>query len=156
MPDSRVFSGTGQQYDAENIFWLGKVSDEALAALLRDSLCLCFPSITEGFGLPALEAMAIGCPVISSDRASLPEVCGDAALYACPRDSESWLTQILTLKGKPHLASELSERGRNRARNFSWRSAAEDYLKLMAKLDGFMVEPMEGTVRDMRDHPVQI
>ncbi len=74
----------GARVERPTSSWLGRISDEELAALLQDSLCLAFPSLTEGFGLPALEAMAIGCPVVTSDRASLPEVCAHAALYADP------------------------------------------------------------------------
>ena len=64
---------------ASNLFRLGAVEDDDLAVLLSQALCLAFPSLTEGFGLPLVEAMAWGCPVVSSNRASLPEVCGDAA-----------------------------------------------------------------------------
>ena len=139
MRDARVFANAGQTYEADNIVWLGKIDDNALAALMRDSLCLCFPSFTEGFGLPALEAMAIGCPVIATDRASLPEVCGDAALYASPVEPEAWLHRIVELRNTPGLADSLIERGFHRAQRFSWRSAAAAYLQHMAIADG--VEP---------------
>ena len=70
--------------DGPNIRALGPVTDDDLALLFSRALCLAFPSFTEGFGLPIVEAMALGCPVVSSDRASMPEVCGDAALMASP------------------------------------------------------------------------
>jgi len=89
MSDSRVFKSGPTSAKARNVHWLGRISDGELVALLGDSLCLAFPSLTEGFGLPALEAMAVGCPVVVSDRASLPEVCGNAALFAPPDDPEA-------------------------------------------------------------------
>ncbi|TIP79159.1 MAG: glycosyltransferase family 4 protein, partial [Mesorhizobium sp.] len=81
----RVFGSIGNK-TLTNVMWLGRRSDAELGALLRDSLCLAFPSLVEGFGLPPLEAMTLGCPVVMSDRASLPEIGGDAVLYASPCD----------------------------------------------------------------------
>jgi glycosyltransferase involved in cell wall biosynthesis len=118
------------------VIWLGRVSDKELAALLKDSLCLVFPSYAEGFGLPALEAMALGCPVIASDRASIPEVCGSAALYASPDDDRGWLENIIRLRTDPRLRRELVEKGIARAKIFSWRQSAQLYIRLMAQLDG--------------------
>jgi glycosyltransferase involved in cell wall biosynthesis len=133
--DGRVFrQGTGGL--APNVQALGRLPDEALAALLTGSLCLAFPSLTEGFGLPPLEAMAIGCPVVVSDRGSLPEICGDAALYASPSNPREWLSAFLRLRRDARLRSDLVLRGRERAVHFSWRETAIRYLGLMARLDG--------------------
>jgi glycosyltransferase involved in cell wall biosynthesis len=148
MGDPRVFAKVGKTFEADNIIWLGKIDDNALAALLRDSLCLCFPSLTEGFGLPALEAMAIGCPVIATDRASLPEVCGDAALYASPVEPSTWLQRISELRNTPGLAHRLIDRGHDRAQLFSWRAAAEAYLELMARADCVQSEMTTAAVSD--------
>jgi glycosyltransferase involved in cell wall biosynthesis len=120
--------------DEKGVIWLGRVSNDELAALLKDSLCLAFPSYVEGFGLPALEAMALGCPVVASDRASIPEVCGTAALYAAPDGREAWLAHFLRLRGEAPLRLELAEKGRARAKQFSWRQSAQSYLNLMAHL----------------------
>jgi glycosyltransferase involved in cell wall biosynthesis len=109
--------------------------DEELAALLRDSLCLAFPSLAEGFGIPPLEAMALGCPVVASDRASLPEVCGDAALYASATDPEAWHSSFIRLHCDAKLRADLISRGEARARRFSWRASAELYLQTMMQLD---------------------
>lgn len=76
-----------------NVFCCGRVTDDDLAYLFGHALCLAFPSLTEGFGLPIVEAMALGCPVVSSDRASMPEVCGHAALLASPSAPEHWIRQ---------------------------------------------------------------
>lgn len=144
MGDDRVFAGLPADNTTGDVTWLGRLSDDELAALLTDSLCLAFPSLEEGFGLPPLEAMALGCPVISSDRASLPEVCGDAALFASPVDPAGWLAQIIRLRGDTRLRAALIEKGRARARLFSWRTSAERYLQLMAGVDRF-VAPAPGT-----------
>lgn len=129
--DPAIFRDIGANPDAANIHWLGRVSDEALAALLQDSLCLAFPSLTEGFGLPPLEAMALGCPVVVSDRGSLPEVCGDAALYADPLNPKAWLAHLTGLSESASLQRDLSGKGRLRASQFSWQTAAAIYAGLM-------------------------
>jgi glycosyltransferase involved in cell wall biosynthesis len=139
--DARVFQNGGLGGAGDNVVWLGRLSDEELAALLRDSLCLAFPSLAEGFGIPPLEAMTLGCPVVVSDRASLPEVCGDAALYASPDDPEAWYASLVRLHRDAKLRADLAVRGEARARRFSWRASAELYLQVMAQLDGISLRP---------------
>lgn len=119
-----------QLAQAANLTLLGRVSDDDLAFLLERALCLAFPSWTEGFGLPIIEAMARGCPVVSSDCASMPEVCGEAALLASPADPAAWVEHVRALAESGALRQELSERGRERLPLFSWRSTAEGYLEL--------------------------
>jgi glycosyltransferase involved in cell wall biosynthesis len=116
---------------APNIRQLGRVEDEDLAWLFDRAAFLVFPSWTEGFGLPILEAMARGCPVISSDRASMPEVCRNAALLASPADPAAWVRHAESLTVSPALRADLAGRGRDRAKLFSWRAAAQGYLDLM-------------------------
>jgi glycosyltransferase involved in cell wall biosynthesis len=134
--NARIFNASGISPAADNIIWLGGLSDDELAALLIDSFCLAFPSFTEGFGLPPLEAMTLGCPVIATDRASLPEICGEAALFASPTDPEAWFQQLIRLRDNEHLRSQLVAKGRLRAKRFSWQKSAELYLELMAIADG--------------------
>lgn len=132
--DPRVYASvppTGGGVD-----WLGRISDAEMAALLQDSLCLAFPSLTEGFGMPPLEAMALGCPTIVSDRTSLPEICGSASLYAPADDPDAWFDRIRELRSSPSLREDLAARGRTRAARFRWSDAACAYLDLMAELDG--------------------
>ncbi|WP_181705388.1 glycosyltransferase family 4 protein [Chthonobacter rhizosphaerae] len=129
--DPRVFSAHAGVEDAPNVAWLGRITDGEIAALLKDSLCLAMPSREEGFGLPPLEAMALGCPVVVSDRASLPEVCGGAALYASPDDPEPWLDAFLRLRDSPALRASLVERGRIRAARYRWEACAAQYLRAM-------------------------
>ena len=111
------------------------VDDDDLAFLYRQALCLVFPSRVEGFGLPPLEAMALGCPVISSDAASLPEVCGEAVLYAPPDEAAAWLIAIGRIAAEPILRERLAAVGPKRAESFSWRKSTEKYLELMFALD---------------------
>ena len=116
----------------ENVLFTGRIDDNDLAFLLEQALCLLFPSWTEGFGLPIVEAMARGCPVISSDRASMPEVCGDAALMAAPDDPATWVRHIESLRRSQHLRWELIAAGRQRVNRFSWRTTAQAYADLMS------------------------
>ncbi len=115
---------------AVNVHPLGRVSDDDLAFLYERALCLAFPSRFEGFGLPLLEAMTLGCPVVSSSIPSSREVCGDSALYADPDDREAWLGAIARFAQSAELRSEMSERGSVRARAHSWRQTAQGYLDL--------------------------
>jgi glycosyltransferase involved in cell wall biosynthesis len=123
----------------QNILWLGRLSDDELAASLQRCLCLAFPSVMEGFGLPPLEAMALGCPVVVSTCASLPEVCGDAALYASAAEPDEWMDCFISLRDQPLLRQELISKGKARAARFGWRRSAELYLEALARLDGLDV-----------------
>lgn len=114
-----------------NVYACGRVSDDDLAFLLDHALCLAFPSLTEGFGLPIVEAMARGCPVVSSDCASMPEVCGGAALLASPLDPARWVEHIEMLAMSAELQAELAGRGREQSKAFSWHDSAEGYLDLL-------------------------
>jgi glycosyltransferase involved in cell wall biosynthesis len=138
--DPRVFKGQPCRAEATNIHWLGRISDGELSALLKDSLCLAFPSLTEGFGLPALEAMAIGCPVVVSNRASLPEVCGSAALFAPPDDPDAWFDSFVKLQASQAFRLHMIGKGRARASAYSWSATALRYLNAMAAADGIDTE----------------
>jgi glycosyltransferase involved in cell wall biosynthesis len=146
--DPRVFRGQSR-IEAANIHWLGRVSDGELAALLEDSMCLAFPSLTEGFGLPALEAMVIGCPVVVSDRASLPEICGSAALFAPPDDPDAWFDSFAQLRESQALRLQMIGKGRARASEYSWRATAMRYLEAMAAADRIETEPAVIRMREL-------
>jgi glycosyltransferase involved in cell wall biosynthesis len=143
--DSRVFRRPGHAHSGTNIIWCGRVSDGELMQFYSNCLCLAFPSRAEGFGLPPLEAMALGCPVVASNCASMPEVCGAAALYASPDDPEAWLEAFIRLRRDPGLRQRLIERGRARANAFTWRRSAELYLSLMARVDGIEAKSNSST-----------
>jgi glycosyltransferase involved in cell wall biosynthesis len=133
--DCKVFANLAGETHG-NVMWLGRLSDDELAAALAKCLCLVFPSFVEGFGLPPLEAMARGCPVIASNRASLPEVCGSGVLYASPDQPQEWLQAVLSLRSNPVLRADLIRRGTRQAANYSWFKSAELYLEVMARTDG--------------------
>ena len=117
---------------AGRVEFTGRVDDAALAELYRQAAVMVFPSRYEGFGLPALEAMACGCPVIASDRASLPEVVGDAALRVDPDDVEAMAAALRRVLGDAGLRSELRCRGLARAAGLSWDLTAERTLDVYA------------------------
>ena len=110
---------------------LGWVDDNNLAALYSAATVMVYPSFYEGFGLPVLEAMACGCPVLCSWSSSLPEVGGDAVRYFRPRDSGDLACRLRELVEDSVTLAEMSARGRLRAREFSYRTAAEQMLSLM-------------------------
>lgn len=124
-----------------NVRWLGRVSDDDLAKLFGNAMCFAFPSIIEGFGTPLLEAMVHGCPILSSSSASLPEVAGDAALYASPHDAAAWLASIRQLHLDSELRETLRHRGREQAKKFSWSDSAALYLAEMRALSGLKAKP---------------
>jgi glycosyltransferase involved in cell wall biosynthesis len=113
---------------AGRVTHLGFVPFDDLAALYSAADALVFPSHYEGFGLPVLEAMACGCPVITSNRSSLPEVGGDAAIYCDPNDTGALATAIECVLGDPDRRSRMITAGHDQARRFSWRSCAETTL----------------------------
>jgi glycosyltransferase involved in cell wall biosynthesis len=129
-----IFSAGMQTLKRPNIHYAGYIGDDDLAALYEGALCLVFPSKTEGFGIPPLEAMARGCPVISSNAASLMEVGGNAVAYVDPDDREGWRDAIVGLAGNADLRKSMAEQGRKRSALFSWKRSAQMYLDEMLKL----------------------
>lgn len=110
---------------------LGRVTDAELRALYEAALCLVFPSRYEGFGLPPLEAMVCGCPVLAAPAAAVPEVCGDAALWFDANGVRTLPAVLERLLDEPGLAHAMRRRGLERATRYSWRHAAETLLRLL-------------------------
>lgn len=102
----------------------GPLPDEDLSALYSHAACFVYPSLGEGFGLPALEAMACGAPVVTSNLTSLPEVVGDAGVLVDPRDEEELGEAIRKVLSDRAFAADLSRRGRERATLFTWERCA--------------------------------
>jgi glycosyltransferase involved in cell wall biosynthesis len=119
----------------ENVRLLGRINDDDLAKLFMHALCFLFPSRIEGFGLPVVEAMVHGCPVVASNAPCLPEVCGDAALFVDPEDDQGWVREVRRLKFEADLRTALIAKGRARAGEFTWARIAEQYLSLMHMID---------------------
>jgi glycosyltransferase involved in cell wall biosynthesis len=112
----------------------GFVSDAELSALYRSCALFAYPSLGEGFGLPVLEAMAGGAPVLTSDRSSLPEVGGDAAAYCDPTDTVAIAAALETLLRDPDRRRELSAAGPRRAGEFSWDRTAAVTLDVLERI----------------------
>ncbi len=111
-----------------NVVKPGYVSDNDLVALYNGATVFVYPSLYEGFGLPPLEAMACGAPVIASNVSSIPEVVGDAAILVDPQDVDSLRTRLEELIANPELCAVYRDRGFEQARKFSWKRCAEQTL----------------------------
>ena len=106
----------------------GVLPERLLQASYRDALALAYPSLYEGFGLPLLEAMSVGTPVIAAQVSSLPEVAGDAALLVDPFDVDALAGALEQVAGDEALRADLAARGYRRVRRFSWERAAQETL----------------------------
>src|SRR5205085_4393322 len=115
---------------AQDIILTGYVPEADLPALYTGALCFAYPSYFEGFGLPPLEAMSCGTPVVAGDRTSLPEVVGDAALTADPFDTASLARALARLIDDAALRADLRARGLKRASAFDWRDTARMTLQV--------------------------
>lgn len=110
----------------KRVMFTGYVSDNLLHQYVAHATALVFPSLYEGFGLPAVEAMAVGCPVLASNAASIPEVCGDAALYCDARNPDDLAAKMRRITHDAELRETLRHRGRQRARMFSLDRCADE------------------------------
>ena len=110
---------------SKRVKWLGRVSDSDLLTYYANALCFIYPSLYEGFGIPPLEAMACGTPVIVSAIPPLAEVCEDAALYVDPYDAKDIAAKINDIVSNPELRESLVKRGRKRCVHYSWLVSAE-------------------------------
>lgn len=133
--DLRVFNPKAKSgYEmSKNIVAAGFVSDGELRALYENAACFLFPSLYEGFGLPPLEAMACGCPVIVSREAALPEVCGDAAMYCDALSVEDIADKVTQMMGDAALRESWRARGRAHARTFRWDRSARQLLDVLER-----------------------
>jgi len=133
---------------------VGRVGDGELRALYEHAACFVYPSLYEGFGLPPLEAMACGCPVVAANAASVPEVCGDAALYCDPRSPADIAAKLGQIIADEALRARLRERGRARAAQFTWRRCAREvWHEVLLALDATPA-PRARFRREMDDGPL--
>lgn len=141
---SAVF-GTPLDITDNNVIFTGYLEDDEIVALYKGAIALLFPSLYEGFGVPPLEAMVLGCPVLASDIPPVREVCADAAIYFDPKIPGELAQALLSVMESPALCADLAKRGRERAKAYSWDRSAElllrqirgsEYCKHSVSLDG--------------------
>jgi glycosyltransferase involved in cell wall biosynthesis len=113
---------------ADRISLFDYVPDAEVSHLYRNATCLAMPSLYEGFGIPALEAMANGLPVVASNTSSLPEIIGDAGFLLKPDDLDAWATTMQRLIENESLREEYSRRGFRQVVGFSWKETARRTL----------------------------
>lgn len=118
------------------VSFTGYLSTARLASEYADADVLAFPSLFEGFGIPAIEAMHAGVPVVVSDTGSLPEVVGDAGIVIGPTDVDAWTSALLQLLGSPGMRAEFTRLGRQRARALSWKASAATVLGSLRQAAG--------------------
>ncbi len=118
----------------DRVRFLGRVDTDDLMNLYNAARLLVHPALYEGFGLPPLEAMACGTPVVASNTSSLPEVVGDAALLIDPNEADELTVAIWRLLSDEDLRAQMREKGLKRAQLFSWRKAAEETLAIYRRL----------------------
>ncbi|MBI3549157.1 MAG: glycosyltransferase family 4 protein [Elusimicrobia bacterium] len=122
---------------APDVRFLGYVAEEDLPLLYNGATALAYPSLYEGFGLPVVEAMSCGTPVIASSTSSLPEVCGEAALYVDPLSVGSIAGALKTMASNEGLRDRLSAEGLRQAGKFSWREAARKTLEVYESVSNY-------------------
>jgi len=118
----------------DSVFFPGFVSDEDLVLLYNDALSAAMPSFSEGFGLPALESMCCGVPVLSSTGGSLPEVVGEGGLYYDPHDTDAICEAILKLCTDHALHEKLSQHALSQSKKFSWKKSAEQTISILENM----------------------
>jgi glycosyltransferase involved in cell wall biosynthesis len=130
-----IFTAATDLKIADQVVFAGYVPDEIMPFLYSGADCLVYPSFYEGFGLPVIEAMACGCPVITSNTSSLPEVAGDAAILVDPHSDTEIADAIYKILNDDNLRNNLIEKGLKRSKKFSWQITAERILSLMNNLN---------------------
>jgi len=118
----------------ENVFFLDHISDQDLIAVYQMATCFIFPSLYEGFGLPVVEAMTAGCPVITTTSSSLPEVAGDAALLVDPLNTGEMARAMQQVLQDAALQQHMIAAGRVQAACFSWEETARIYRDTYIKI----------------------
>jgi len=115
----------------KQVKFLDFVEDEDLPSLYKNALCFVLPSLYEGFGLPVLEAMQYGCPVLTSNVSSLPEAGGDAAVYFDPQNADDIAQKIDKVISDDKLREEMIQKGYNQIKKFSWEKTAKETLRVL-------------------------
>jgi len=127
----KIFAKVTELQLEKHIIFTGYLLDSDLGTLYQHAQSFVLPSLYEGFGIPLLEAMSFGCPIISSNTASLPEIGGDACLYFNPNDTMDMRDKINTIVSDTDLRKELIERGKQRVKKFSWDKCGSETLDVL-------------------------
>jgi len=114
----------------KRVIFTGYLKEEDKAALYHGARIFTFPSLYEGFGLPPLEAMASGVPVISSDTSSMPEVIGDAGILLSPKDLKGWVEAITRVNSDNELREQMIEKNKGQVQKFSWEKTAAKTIEV--------------------------
>ena len=118
----------------DRVIFPGYLGDDRLSAVYNNAECLVFPSLYEGLGLPVIEAMACGCPVITSNITAMPEIAGGAGLLVDPFSEESIRDAMDNILSDEAFRLEMRKKGLERAKYFSWEKAIKDTIELYEKL----------------------
>ena len=129
-----IFEHLGGLKMDDRVIFTDFVSDEDLPVLYSNALAFFYPSLYEGFGLPVVEALACGTPVVASNASSLPEAAGDAAILLDPHDIQGWVQAIDGIRGNPTVNEEFRQKGLRHAESFSWDSAAGKVMAIYQKI----------------------
>jgi len=140
-----IIGGKGWQYEKifdevrknnlkDRVKFLGYVEENELPLYYNAATCFVFPSLYEGFGIPPLEAMQCGCPVVCSNTSSLPEVVGESALLVDPQSEEAMAEAIRSILSDEKLAGDLREKGLTQAKKFSWEKSAESLREMFKRI----------------------
>lgn len=144
-PDTHLLCAGGNSFTAEELQLIGELGvkqqvvqqnfrDDELAIYYKKALFFVFPSQYEGFGIPVLESMACGCPIILANHSSFPDVAGDAAVYFELDNAQDLTDKITLLIADPELRAKYSHDGLEQAKKFSWKKTAKEYLKIYRKV----------------------
>ena len=115
---------------SDSVIFTGYVDDKTLTAIIKSAILVCYPTLSEGFGFPILEAFSLGIPVISSGTSSIPEIADGAAILVNPKDSRMVAGAILKVLNDNKLVSKLEKLGLERVKSFSWEKTTNEYLDL--------------------------
>lgn len=129
-----ILSAPEKYHVQDRVLFLGFVEDDVLSLLYAHAICFVLPSLYEGFGLPILEAMKYGCPVLTSNVSSLPEAGGNAALYCSPTDVEDIAQKLDTIISNESLRDTMIKKGYEHIKKFTWEQTAKETLKVLEQI----------------------
>ena len=134
--NEEIYRAAKESPFAEDIIFTGYISNSERNCLYQNAELFAFPSLYEGFGMPPLEAMHWGCPVVTSDAASMPEICGDATALVNPLDEEDIVKGIMAVLSDKEYAESLRKKGYEREKKFTWETSAQQLISVCKEVLG--------------------